>query len=133
MGSAAEKIQPGAEKATPETKVLKISSKRQVTIPADWCREEGFTDYALVTRTEEGLVFEPLEVKSEDATVKILGELIDRGYEGEELLARYKEANGKLKSTKELIEEAIADIDAGRVVDFDEMMAKPDAKHGLSD
>lgn len=94
MASAAEKI----ETRKADSRVVKISSKRQVTIPAEWYREEGFTDYALVTRTEEGLVFQPLDVEEEDASVKILSQLISEGYEGDELLARYKDANGKLKS-----------------------------------
>lgn len=128
MGTAAEKVEP----RKPESKVVKISSKRQVTIPAEWYREQGFSEYALVTRTETGFTFEPLEVKAEDATERILRELIGAGYEGEELLEKYKEANAKIKSVREKIEEAEADIAAGRVGDFDEMMAELDAKYGLS-
>ena len=39
--------------AGPQT--IKISSKRQITIPSKWYREMEFGEYALATWTEDGI------------------------------------------------------------------------------
>ena len=58
--------------ALAEPQRVKISSKRQVTIPARWYREMGFDEYALATWTEDGLLLQPISVDYEDVTVDIL-------------------------------------------------------------
>ena len=62
--------------ALAEPQRVKISSKRQVTIPARWYREMGFDEYALATWTEDGLLLQPISVDDEDVTVDILRQLI---------------------------------------------------------
>ena len=75
--------------ALAEPQRVKISSKRQVTIPARWYREMGFDEYALATWTEDGLLLQPISVDDEDVTVDILRQLIAEGYKGDELIDEY--------------------------------------------
>lgn len=71
---------------------IRISSKRQITIPAKAYREMGFSEYALLEETPEGLLIKPLQVQDEGMSLDILRQLIDEGYEGEELVERYAAA-----------------------------------------
>lgn len=79
-----------AERLQPQR--IRVSSKRQITIPAKAYRELGFKEYALIEQTDEGLLIKPLEVANEHASLEILRGLVEEGLEGEELLARYAEA-----------------------------------------
>ncbi len=76
---------------TASPRALKISSKRQITIPAQIYHAMGFHDYALCTWTDKGLIIEPIETDDEDGTVTILRRLIAEGYSGDELIERYQE------------------------------------------
>ena len=84
-----------AEQARP-VQTIKISSKRQITIPAKWYREKQFTDYALVELTDEGILIKPIEVDREDVTMNILRQLVAEGYSGDELIDRYEELCNKV-------------------------------------
>ena len=68
--------------ALAEPLTVKISSKRQITIPAKIYKGAGFKDYALCTWTDKGMFLQPLDVEDEDVTVDILRYLIEEGYEG---------------------------------------------------
>lgn len=68
---------------------IKVSSKRQITIPATAYKEMGFTEYALIEQTDEGLLIKPLKVEDERLSLEVLRKLINDGYEGEELVERY--------------------------------------------
>ena len=41
---------------TYEPQTVKISNKRQITIPAKWYRDKQFKDYAIVEYTDEGIL-----------------------------------------------------------------------------
>ena len=45
--------------ALAEPLAIKISSKRQITIPAKAYEEAGFKDYALCTWTDKGMFLQP--------------------------------------------------------------------------
>lgn len=68
---------------------IRVSSKRQITIPAKAYKEMGFSEYALIEQTDEGLLIKPLKVEDEGLSLDILRRLIDEGYEGEALVERY--------------------------------------------
>lgn len=68
---------------------IKVSSKRQITIPAKVYKDMGFTEYALIEQTDEGLLVKPLKVEDEGVSLDVLRRLIAEGYEGEELVERY--------------------------------------------
>ncbi|CAK7025277.1 MAG: hypothetical protein PEGG_01042 [Paraeggerthella hongkongensis] len=102
---------------------IKISSKRQITIPAKIYEKAGFGDYALCTWTDKGMFLQPLEVEDEDVTVDILRHLISEGYEGEELIEQYCSLKKKVVSVRERVEEAERDIEEGRYMTYEDMRA----------
>ena len=67
--------------ALAEPLAIKISSKRQITIPAKAYEEAGVKDYALCTWSDKGMFLQPLDVEDEDVTIDILRYLINEGYE----------------------------------------------------
>ena len=77
--------------------MVKVSGKRQVTIPADVYRQAGFADYALCTWTSDGLLIQPLQGGGGDVTVAILRALVAAGYEGERLVRAFASATKNVK------------------------------------
>jgi len=112
---------------------VKISSKRQITIPVDIYKRQGFTEYAMLTETPDGLVIQPIELTddNEELTLRLLRHLIAQGYEGEELIEKYTEAKPKFVSYYKAITQAEDDIADGRVGDASEMQERMRAKYGL--
>lgn len=116
-----------------ESQVVKISSKRQITIPAKLYREMGFKDYAALRWTKDGLLIQPLKVEDDDdLTESILRYLIEQGYEGEELIEQYKIVKPQMVSLARKVDEAEADIAAGRVQPADTLFEEIREKYGLS-
>ena len=115
--------------ALAEPLAIKISSKRQITIPAKAYEEAGFKDYALCTWSDKGMFLQPLE--DEDVTIDILRYLINEGYEGEDLIAQYKAMKKKVVSVKDKLDEAERDIAEGRVGSAREMQNRMREKYGL--
>ncbi len=107
-----------------EPQVIKISSKRQITIPAKFYESGSFKEYALATWTDDGLLIQPLDVDDEDVTVDILRYLIEQGCEGEELIARYREMKRKIVPIKAKLDEAERDIAEGRVGSYESMRGR---------
>ena len=109
--------------ALTDPQMIKISSKRQITIPARWYKEGGFKEYALCTWTDDGLLLQPLDASSKDsavdATIDILRALIAQGYEGDELLDRYQRAIAQTALLQEKIARAENDISEGRVAPYE--------------
>jgi len=120
-----------AVEAKREPRIIKISGKRQITIPADIYKEAGFADYALLTWSDEGFTVQPVDVRDEDTTVRILRQLLAEGYNGEELINEYEKIKNKIASFERLIDEGLRDVEEGRVVPFDEMQKELRAKYGL--
>lgn len=110
---------------------IKISSKRQITIPARAYKEMGFTDYALVEQTEEGLLIKPIDVNDEDISVYVLRRLVDAGYEGDELVERYKDACPAVLDFRERLKSSEQQIGEGDSVSFVEMQKNMREKYGL--
>lgn len=117
--------------ALAEPLAIKISGKRQITIPAKAYEEAGFKDYALCTWTDKGMFLQPLDVEDEDVTIDILRYLINEGYEGEDLIAQYKAMKKKVVSVKDKLDEAERDIAEGRVGSAREMQNRMREKYGL--
>ena len=119
--------------SVPIPRRLKISSKRQITIPVDVYERQGFTEYAMLTETEDGILIQPVELTDDDEelTLRLLRYLIDMGFEGEELLEKYAEVKPKFISFYKAIARSEADIAAGRVVDAEESLQRMREKYGL--
>lgn len=114
-----------------EPQIIKISSKRQVTIPAKIYQAAGYGEYALCTWTDKGLFLQPLDVEDEDVTVDILRYLVSEGYEGEDLITEYQSMKKKMIFVRERIEEAERDIAEGRVAPLKETLDRLREKYGL--
>lgn len=123
MTQAAEVLEP---------RVVKVSSKRQITIPIEYYTQKNFSEYALITWTENGMEIQPVPIDDDDLDVRVLTSLVDQGYEGEELIQAFAKAKKKVVSLKRAFVQAEEDIRAGRVYeDVNAMMDKVAKKHGL--
>lgn len=129
MAQAVMEAPKRAKAASPQT--IRISSKRQITIPAHLYRDMGFTEYAWIERTDEGLLIKPLEVENEDVSLSVLRKLVESGYEGQELLDKYEEVYPRALDFHQKILEAEDDIRAGRVHNAEDVQQEMRAKYGL--
>lgn len=114
-----------------QSQTVKISSKRQITIPSKFYEAGGFDKYALCTWTENGLLLQPLKVNDEDNSVTILRQLVAEGYEGDELVDKYEEIQNKIVSIKHKLQKAEDDIAEGRVGPVGEMFESVRKQYGL--
>ena len=112
-------------------RVVKVSSKRQITIPADVYKEGGFAEYAMLEWDGGQLSVKPLTVKNEAASVTILRALVDRGLEGDELVSEYESIVGNIIAFNSAIEESLADMEAGREEPFDDLQHRMEMRYGL--
>lgn len=117
--------------ALAEPQTIKISSKRQITIPAKYYEAAGFGEYALCTWTDQGILLQPLDVDDEDVTVDILRSLVKQGFEGEELIERYQETKRKIVSVRRKLEEAERDVSDGCVDTYENMRDRIRQKYGV--
>ena len=117
--------------ALAEPQTIKISSKRQITIPAKYYEAAEFGEYALCTWTDQGILLQPLDVDDEDVTVDILRALVKQGFEGEELIERYQETKRKIVSVRRKLEEAERDVSDGRVDTYENMRDRIRQKYGV--
>lgn len=117
----------------PVPRKVKISSKRQITIPVDIYERQGFAEYALLTETPDGLQIQPFNLADDDEelTLMLLRHLMDSGYEGEELLQKYKEIKPEFLSYQRAVDRSEADIAADRVANAEEVQQRLRAKYGL--
>lgn len=117
--------------ALAEPQTIKISSKRQITIPARYYEAAGFGEYALCTWTDQGILLQPLDMEDEDVTVDILRSLIKQGFEGEELIEHYQEMKRKIVSVRCKLDEAERDVSEGRVDTYENMRDRIRRKYGV--
>ena len=117
----------------PVPRRVKISSKRQITIPVDIYERQGFSEYAMLTETESGFTIQPVELTDDDEelTLMLLRYLIGKGFEGEALLDKYAEIKPKFVSFHKAIAQSEADIAAGRVIDAETSLRRIREKYGL--
>jgi len=80
-----------------ERKIIRVSDKRQVTIPLEYYELLGFGKEAECTLRENEIVIRPLQESLEEFSEEILAELISKGYSGEELLSKFREMRRKIR------------------------------------
>lgn len=97
-----------ATKLLPTQKRVKITSKRQFTIPQKFFIDLGFDKDAICTMGDGFLVIQP--AKNEDSgefAEQILTELIVEGFSGQELLDEFKKRQAKIRpGIESLLKEA---------------------------
>ena len=85
------------KKKIEERKIIRVSDKRQITIPLKYYELLGFGHEAECTLQENQIVIRPLQESREEFSEEILADLISEGYNGEELLAKFSEIRRKIK------------------------------------
>lgn len=117
----------------PVPRKIKISSKRQITIPADVYKRHGFAEYAMLEETEEGFSVLPFNATDDDEelTLTLLRYLVGKGYEGEQLIEKYEEMWPSFFSFHRALQHSEEDIAAGRVMSYEDMMKRFTEKYGL--
>ncbi|MCK5758318.1 MAG: AbrB/MazE/SpoVT family DNA-binding domain-containing protein [Clostridiales bacterium] len=85
-------------KKGPDKKYIRISSKRQITIPQKYYDELGFEDRAECILNDGVLTIRPVrENVGFDFSEQILADLIAEGYSGDELLKKFKVKSSEIK------------------------------------
>lgn len=82
---------------------VRVSSKRQITIPAKLYKKLGFAEYAWIEETEDGLLVKPLKVENEDVSLAVLRQLVDEGLEGDDLVERYRQVCPRVVNFQDLV------------------------------
>ena len=74
-----------------DRKIISISFKRQLTIPQKYFDALGFNNEAECIMQNDGLLIRPVRVANGgEFSEQILADLISQGYEGQELLEKFK-------------------------------------------
>ena len=121
-----------ALKDRPSPRIIKISSKRQLTIPADMHAASGFADYAFITWNDDGTIsIEPIDVRDESASVAILRSLLAQGLSAEQLVDEYEKIVHPIIDYRAEVERGLKDVEAKRVRPFSDMQQRMKEKHGL--
>jgi hypothetical protein len=74
-----------------ERKIISVSVKRQLTIPQKYFDALGFDNEAECILQDGGLLIRPVHAGGGEFSEQILADLISQGYEGQELLQKFKE------------------------------------------
>lgn len=92
-----------------KSKRMKISSKRQLTIPADFYEDAGFASEAIVEYDDIGkrLIIKPVSaLEGMDFSEEILRDLISRGLSGQELLNEFSRVKKQIPAAiREMFDE----------------------------
>lgn len=96
-----------------ESKIIKISSKKQITIPQAFFEKIGFSEHAECILRDNELVVRPLRADTDDYSDLILADLIEQGYSGEQLLNEFRNLKGKMRiAAQNMVDDAIAQAKA---------------------
>jgi hypothetical protein len=75
-----------------ERKIISVSTKRQLTIPQKYYDALGFDNEAECVMQKDGLLIRPVRYEAGgEFSEQILADLISQGYEGTELLEKFKD------------------------------------------
>jgi bifunctional DNA-binding transcriptional regulator/antitoxin component of YhaV-PrlF toxin-antitoxin module len=91
-----------------ERKIISVSAKRQLTIPQKYYEALGFDNEAECVMHNGGLLIRPVRSEvSGEFSEQILADLISQGFEGTELLKKFKEYSKAIRPAMlKLMEEA---------------------------
>lgn len=109
--------------AAETAKTVKVSSKRQITIPAEAYKRLGFKSYAYLEERDGGIFIRPVEVLDEREAVDILRYLVEEGYTGEELVRKFEEMQPDVVEVSRKLDEAEDDIRKNNTLTFEELLS----------
>lgn len=97
-------------------KIISISQKRQITIPQKYFSRFRFGGHAKISMLDKGILIEPAEnifSSGGEFDVQILQDLVQQGFNGEELINAFKEQRAKIPSAIDAIKLEAHDIACG--------------------
>jgi len=87
-----------------ERKIIRISEKRQVTIPQKFYKALNMSNEAECVLQSGAIIIRPIKENiGGEFAEQILSDLIAKGYEGPILLEKFKETNKKIRPAVETI------------------------------
>ena len=90
-----------------EVKKLRISAKRQITIPQKFYSKLGFSHGAECEIRGEELIIRPIREGDGEFAEEILSDLIKEGFSGEELLRAFRSRQKQIRpAVEEMLKEA---------------------------
>jgi hypothetical protein len=99
-----------------ERKIISVSVKRQLTIPQKYFDALGFDNEAECILQDGGILIRPVrDAGGGELAEYILADLIAQGYEGAELLDKFREQSKAVRpAVQNMIEEAEAYVKSGK-------------------
>ncbi len=104
------------ERAAMQKRRINVSSKRQITIPLQFYNELGIGSEVECFINDGVLVIRPVPETGGTFAVEILDDLVKQGFKGPELVAKFKELNGKVRTAVEMMISE-AESEAGKIED----------------
>ncbi|MCL1847510.1 MAG: AbrB/MazE/SpoVT family DNA-binding domain-containing protein [Coriobacteriia bacterium] len=101
--TSATLVKPPAKK-----KIIRVSDKRQITIPQQYYQELGFENDAVCYMDGDAIIIKPIARSGREFSEFILADLLKEGYEGEALLDAFIQRQGQVRPA---IEAMIADAE----------------------
>ncbi len=90
-----------------EKRRIRISSKRQITIPSKYFEKLGLSNEVDCIYANNMLIITPTRNEDSAFAEEILADLINQGYSGQKLLSEFKRINQQIRpAVEKLIEEA---------------------------
>ena len=107
-----------------DRKIISVSVKRQLTIPQKYFDVLGFNNEAECVLRRDGILVRPVrEATGGEFSEQILADLISQGYEGQELLNKFKQQSQKVRPAIEKIINEADDLaqNSGGKISLDEL------------
>jgi len=106
-----------------DKKIIRVSDKRQITIPQKFYQELGFENDAVCYMEGDSIIIKPIARSGRDFSEFILADLLKEGYNGEALLDEFIRRQGLVRPAIEsMIEEAKrAALDSRNYTSIDEL------------
>jgi len=89
------------ERAPVDRKIIRVSDKRQITIPQKFYEELGFKRDAICYIDGDAIVIRPVSRAGREFSEFILADLLTEGYEGEALLDEFIRRQGQVRPAVE--------------------------------
>ncbi len=80
-----------------ETKKISVSNKRQITIPATYYEKLGIEKEVECLLVEDQIIIRPVRKSGGEFATEILKDLVENGYDGEELIKKFIEMNKRVR------------------------------------
>ncbi|MCR4442700.1 MAG: AbrB/MazE/SpoVT family DNA-binding domain-containing protein [Peptococcaceae bacterium] len=92
-----------------ESRVIRISSKKQITIPQAFYEKLGLGREAECILKGDELIIRRLDKASDDYSDLILQDLVNQGYTGEELVEQFRKMKAGIRlAAQRMIDDAVA-------------------------